>query len=177
MSRLAILAPLLLLSGIAVAQIDAPADCSPPWQWTSNSLRQSPCTVAAYLMATCNQGAFSIAPLGPGYSYIGPNGVDDGNLCKCNTVAYSLLSACDGCQQETWITWSQYSFNCTKTFPVSSFPNPVPSGTRVPQWALCDVTPENNWNNNTAFTVGGRNLFPHSLLGRLITFASQPPLN
>ncbi|KAI0250839.1 hypothetical protein BJV78DRAFT_1282907 [Lactifluus subvellereus] len=24
--------------------------------------------------------------------------------------------------------------------PVSSFPNPVPSGTRVPQWALLDVT-------------------------------------
>ncbi|KAI0246196.1 hypothetical protein BJV78DRAFT_1256725, partial [Lactifluus subvellereus] len=56
MSRPPILVSLLLLSGIVVAQIDAPPDCSPPWQWTSNSLGQNACTVAAYLMATCNGG-------------------------------------------------------------------------------------------------------------------------
>ncbi|KAI0246210.1 hypothetical protein BJV78DRAFT_1256871, partial [Lactifluus subvellereus] len=55
MSRLAILVSLLLLSGIAVAQIYAP-DCSLTWQWTFNSLGQNACTVAAYLMATCNGG-------------------------------------------------------------------------------------------------------------------------
>ncbi|KAI0249315.1 hypothetical protein BJV78DRAFT_1228716 [Lactifluus subvellereus] len=55
------------------------------------------------------------------------------------------------------ISWSQYSFNCTKlclfhqTSP--SFPNPIPDGTRVPQWALLDVTIENNWNSNTSFAV------------------------
>ncbi|KAI0246197.1 hypothetical protein BJV78DRAFT_1286662 [Lactifluus subvellereus] len=154
MSKLAILAPLLLLFGVAVAQIYAPADCIPLWQWTSNSLGQNACTVAAYLMGTCNQGAFTIDPLGPGESYFGPSGDDDGNLCKCSTVAYSLLSACDACQQETWIDWSEYSTNCTKIMPVSSFPNPVPSGTRVPQWALLDVTLENSWNNNKSFAVG-----------------------
>ncbi|KAI0246199.1 hypothetical protein BJV78DRAFT_1286663 [Lactifluus subvellereus] len=38
--------------------------------------------------------------------------------------------------------------------PVSSFPNPVPSGTRVPQWALLDVTLENNWSSSKSFAVG-----------------------
>ncbi|KAI0249314.1 hypothetical protein BJV78DRAFT_1228690 [Lactifluus subvellereus] len=87
MSRLAILAPLLLLSGIAVAQINVPGViCSQTWQWTSNSFGQNPCIVAAYLMATCNGGY-------------------DGDLCKCNTVVYSLLSACDACQQKPWIMY------------------------------------------------------------------------
>ncbi|KAI0250842.1 hypothetical protein BJV78DRAFT_1361936 [Lactifluus subvellereus] len=154
MSKPAILAPLLLLSGVAVAQIYAPADCIPQWQWTSNSLGQNACTVAAYLMGTCNRGAYTVPPLEPGESYSGPSGDDDGNLCKCSTVAYSLLSACDACQQETWIDWSEYSTNCTRTMNVSSFPNPVPSGTRVPQWALLDVTLENSWNNDKSFAVG-----------------------
>ncbi|KAI0246200.1 hypothetical protein BJV78DRAFT_176386 [Lactifluus subvellereus] len=64
MSRLPILAPLLLLSGIVVAQINAP-DCSPTGQWTSNSLGQNACTVAAYLMASCNGGSWEILPLYP----------------------------------------------------------------------------------------------------------------
>ncbi|KAI0246491.1 hypothetical protein BJV78DRAFT_1364809 [Lactifluus subvellereus] len=69
-------------------------------------------------------------------------------------MTYSLLSACGACQQDTWTTWSQYSFNCTNKMPVSSFPNPVPSGIRVPQWAFLDVTLENDWNNTKSFAVG-----------------------
>ncbi|KAI0245139.1 hypothetical protein BJV78DRAFT_147273 [Lactifluus subvellereus] len=153
MSRLAILAPLLLLSGIVVAQISAP-DCSQTsqLQWIFNSLGQNPCIVAAYLLATCNGGSWSISPLDPGSWYT--VFVDDENLCLCNTVTYSLLSACGACQDDTWTTWSQYSFNCTNKMPVSSFPNPVPSGTGVPQWALLDVTLENNWNSGKSFAVG-----------------------
>lgn len=54
------------------------------------------------------------------------------------------------------------------------FPNAIPSGTRVPQWALLDVTvrcyvfffdgnvftafqTSNNWNSNQSITVGGEN--------------------
>jgi hypothetical protein len=44
-------------------------------------------------------------PLQPGFSYLGPTGTDDADLCKCNTVVYNLLSACDGCQGQTWITY------------------------------------------------------------------------
>ncbi|KAI0246498.1 hypothetical protein BJV78DRAFT_148240 [Lactifluus subvellereus] len=132
---------------------------------TSNSLGQSPCTVAAYLMATCNGGSFYMPPLEPGNSYPGPTGGDDGDLCKCNTVVYSLLSACDACQQEPWIDWLEYSLNCTNVMPVPSFPNPIPSGTRVPQWALLDVTFEDIWNNDTSFAVGD---FPEITPGMVI---------
>ncbi|KAI0294252.1 hypothetical protein B0F90DRAFT_1670558 [Multifurca ochricompacta] len=109
-------------------------------------------------MATCNGGAFTISALQPGHSYKGPSDIDDGNLCKCNTITYSLISACDACQGETWTHWSEYSFNCTKVMPPSArviiFPNAVPSGTRVPQWALLDITHENSWNASTSFAVG-----------------------
>ncbi|KAN0119097.1 hypothetical protein V8E52_004544 [Russula decolorans] len=143
----------LFFSGFAAAQIYAP-DCSLTWEWTFNSLDQNACTVAAYLMSTCNGGTFTIDALKAGYSYTGPSGVDDTNLCKCNTVTYSLISACDACQGAVWTSWSDYSSNCTKTLPPSSFPNPVPLGTRVPQWALLDITSENNWNSNKSFAVG-----------------------
>ncbi|KAI0290704.1 hypothetical protein BC826DRAFT_1025820 [Russula brevipes] len=150
---LAVFTSLLFFSGFAAAQVVAP-DCSLSWKWSFNSLGQNACTVAAYLMSTCNGGSFTIDSLQPGYSYTGPSGIDNSNLCKCSTIAYSLISACDACQSETWITWSEYSFNCTKTMPPSTFPNPVPSGTRVPQWALMDVTLENNWNSNKSLAVG-----------------------
>jgi hypothetical protein len=60
--------------------------------------------------------------------------------------------------------WSQFTYNCSETQPPStyvfhcgieliawhdeaigpSFPYPVPTGTRVPQWALIDVTVRNH---------------------------------
>ena len=93
-----------------------------------NSINQNACMVAAYLLSTCNQGckcalgrstrgaivvsifslflsAFTINSLLPGSSYSGPSGVDNSNMCKCNTVAYSLISACDACQSSNWITY------------------------------------------------------------------------
>ncbi|KAI9436123.1 hypothetical protein F5148DRAFT_25456 [Russula earlei] len=165
MSSLAALLSIVLFPGFALAQIYAP-DCSLTWQWTFNTLGQNACTVAAYLMSTCNGGSFTINSLMPGYSYTGPSGIDDSNLCKCNTVAYSLISACDACQSEQWVSWSEYSFNCTRVLPPSTFPNPVPSGTKVPQWSLLDVTLEDNWNNNKSFAVGDSpEIGPGALIG------------
>jgi hypothetical protein len=101
-----------------------------------NSLGQNPCTVAAYLMSTCNGGcelssslpcpcifepcrlisfsAFAIKTLAPGYHYTGPGGYDDTDLCKCNTVTYSLLSACVACQGEEWISCGFPSLSFSK---------------------------------------------------------------
>jgi len=156
----------LFFSGFAAAQIIAPACSLMTWEWTFNSLDQNACTVAAHLMSTCNGGTFTIDALIPGYSYTGPTGIDDTNLCKCNTVTYSLISACDACQGAVWTSWSEYSSNCTKTLPPSSFPNPVPSGTRVPQWALIDITSGNNWSSNQSYAVGDSpEQAPGALLG------------
>lgn len=53
----------------------------------------------------CSQSlpAFTINALLPGQSYTGPTAIDGTNMCKCNTVAYNLLSACDACQGAVWI--------------------------------------------------------------------------
>jgi hypothetical protein len=79
-----------------------------------------------------------------------PRGPDNSNLCECSTVGYSLFSLCVACQGEIWITCgyfvSSFQSSQQKTYCEShcnwlaGFPNPVPSGIRVPQWALIDVT-------------------------------------
>ena len=82
--------------------------------------------------------AYTVPSLQPGYHYIGPTGgAQAGDLCVCNTITYSLMSACDGCQGSDWIaydfhvvvlfstagayvsaiSWSDYSNNCTTTLP------------------------------------------------------------
>jgi len=145
---------LLFFSSFAAAQVYATSCTLSTWDWTFNSLSQSPCTVAAYLMATCDNGVFTLGPEPSGYPYYGPGGTAATDLCYCNTVSYSLISACGACQGDTWIAWSIWATNCTRTLPPSSFPNPVPSEIRVPQWALIDVSNENYWNSSKSFAVG-----------------------
>jgi hypothetical protein len=123
---------------------------------TYNSLDQSPCFVTANMLSTCFGGGelsdflhvralrcclledYTLIPLPPGYSYFGPDGPANDILCYCNTVEYSLISACAACQGEEWImcgyivsssqlrtayvsviSWSTYVDNCTKTLPPS----------------------------------------------------------
>ncbi|KAI0270217.1 hypothetical protein BGY98DRAFT_937561 [Russula aff. rugulosa BPL654] len=158
-----LLISLVLFSGFVAAGIYAPG-CSLNWAWSFNSLGQNPCTVAAYMLSTCHGGSFTVQPVQSGFHYTGPSSTQGGDLCLCNTIAYSLLSACDGCQGSEWISWSDYSNNCTTILPPSTFPNPVPDGTSLQRWAILDVTAGNNWNPNASQAVGGRDfspLFPH----------------
>lgn len=77
----------------------------------------------------CDLISYVISPLAPGNSNPGPTSTDEDNLCGCNTVVYSLSSACDACQEERWITrlphwgshnprhvisWPEYIIECTK---------------------------------------------------------------
>lgn len=144
----------LLLIGLARAQIGATNCTDDTFAWTFNSLQQNPCLVTAYLAAACNNGSFYVSTLLPGYSYNGPSGPDNGDLCKCNTVLYNLISACDACQREAWISYTMWTSNCTSIAPSGSFPKPVPSGTRVPHWAYIDTSIGNNWNLSAAQLEG-----------------------
>ncbi|KAH9991392.1 hypothetical protein BJV77DRAFT_539661 [Russula vinacea] len=173
--RVAAIASLYFYSSraFAVAQVSGPICTSATWQWTFNSLGQSPCTVTAYMMATCNGGKYRFPSLSPGYLYYGPEGADDSNLCYCNSVAYSLFSACGACQGEGWISWSEWVTNCTKTLPPPSFPNLVPSGTRIPQWTLLDVTNKNIWNPNKSYAVGARSWLDSQPLRRVCSPTSS----
>jgi len=145
------LASLLFFAGFAAAGIYAP-DCSSAWKWSFNSLGQNACTVAAFLLSTCNGGSFTINALPSGDQYAGPTSAQSGDLCACNTVTYNLVSACDACQGATWLTYSDFTSNCTTVLTAGSFPNPVPTGTYVPKWALSGVT--DTWDPIGAALVG-----------------------
>ncbi|TFY68981.1 hypothetical protein EVG20_g3336 [Dentipellis fragilis] len=147
----AVVVPLFLAQRV-VGQLSAP-DCQPGFQWSYNSLNQTPCLIAAYVEAACDGGQFSIPPLAPNHHYTGPT-AGQGNPCLCNTVAYSLISACDACQGNAPLQWSEWAFNCSSTSPDGTLPISVPSGTRIPQWAYQNVTGTDLWNNQTAFNVG-----------------------
>ena len=47
---------------------------------------------------------FAIAPVPQGKSYRGPDG-GESDPCECNTVVYSLVSACGACQGASWIQY------------------------------------------------------------------------
>ncbi|KAI0246211.1 hypothetical protein BJV78DRAFT_177447 [Lactifluus subvellereus] len=148
------LAALLLLASQSVTAQLAYPDCPSSWSWSLNSLGQSPCTVAAYLQGVCNDEDFTIPPLHPGDSYTGPTGPGDAtDLCKCNTVVYSLMSACDACQGAQWLPWKTWTRNCTAVDPPTTFSRLIPTGTRVPEWAFLNVT-KGTWDPVLAFQVG-----------------------
>ncbi|KAH9071170.1 hypothetical protein EDB83DRAFT_320058 [Lactarius deliciosus] len=144
----------LLLVGSAYALVSAPNCTDSSFAWSFNSLQQNPCWVTAYLAATCNNGTFSVPTLPSQQSYNGPTEIDKGDICKCNTVVYNLISACDACQGEPWLPYSTWSFNCTTKAAAGTFPNPVPAGTRVPKWAYIDSSIGDNWNISTAQLAG-----------------------
>jgi hypothetical protein len=64
---------------------------------------------------------FDQGPLGPGEEYFGPAGVDNSNLCKCNTVTYSLVSACGACQAAPWITYDFHPLLSSSLIPIFMF--------------------------------------------------------
>jgi len=147
---------LLLLIDPARAQATAPSCTVVSFSWSYNSLQQNPCLVAAYLLAACNAGTFNVPALQPQNSYTGPSGLDDGDPCKCNTVAYNLISACDACQGSSSIAYSEWIYNCTSAALASpgTFPEPIPAGTRVPKWAYVDSSAADSWNQTEAAAIG-----------------------
>jgi len=160
-----------------ISTISFPNCTNTTLDWSFNSAGQNPCAVAAYLESTCWQGSFTVPPLPSGYEYTGPNGTtaDDNDLCKCNTVTYSLISACGACQGEPWVTWSEWVTNCTTILSPSTFPNPVPNGTFVPYWSTLDVTVENTWDMNSSMTAGDLpEIGPGQVIGNSSTPSSPP---
>jgi len=153
----------------AQAQIQAP-DCLPAamanWNWTYNSLNQAPCKTAAYLAAPCHDGQFTIQQIPEKGHCDGPTKSDAGDICRCNSVYYSLISACVGCQKGVWISYEQWHANCTNVSPMSTFPQGINNDTSVPAWAFVNVSETIPWDNVTACTVGDN---PES------TGTSRPP--
>jgi len=108
--------------------------------WVFNSMGQSPCYVASILTYPCGN-AFGILPLPSGSVYQVEKGQN--NACTCNSVFYSLTSACSACRDGGWNTWSSFATNCSSTYYME-YPESIPSNTTVPGWAYLNVTASND---------------------------------
>ncbi|KAG6333493.1 hypothetical protein ID866_5596 [Astraeus odoratus] len=152
-SSLAIVAIAWLSVGpLRVTAQQSNTTCLSQYNWMDNSKGQNPCLVAAYVQGVCDGGQFTVDPLDPNTHYVGPY-ADEANDCECNTITYSLISACSICQNRTYIAWSSWSFNCSTVYP-SIYPEDIPSGTAVPNWAYQDVVTSDSFNVTLAQLTG-----------------------
>ncbi|KAF7323141.1 hypothetical protein HMN09_00094400 [Mycena chlorophos] len=141
------LASLVLLH--AAAQTSDVTNCVSDYEWSLNSLGQTPCLVAAVLENVCDNDHPEVNAIPENTHYIGPSKAS-ANDCWCSTVTYSLIAACSGCQDRDYLDWTQWAANCTKV-EVAHFLQPVPTAVPVPLWAYLDVTLTNdNFNENVA---------------------------
>ncbi|RDX53005.1 hypothetical protein OH76DRAFT_1480049 [Lentinus brumalis] len=160
---------LCLFLGAGKAQVFADCQSDPdnpgdpgPWSWMNNDNEEDPCLLVAYLQVPCTNQPPShqaLAPLKQGAFYTGP---PEQNDCLCNTVAYSLIEACQLCQwnvSELVQPWSGFSRNCSVTtngsFPFS-FAIPIP------QWAYLDVYDSDHFNLTAAQQVAEGSAFENS---------------
>ncbi|KAG1743025.1 hypothetical protein EDB19DRAFT_1699265 [Suillus lakei] len=134
-----------------LAQIVSNITCLDAFDWMNNAHAQDPCLVAAYLGSPCNAGNFEIDPIPVGAQYVGPS-LNGANPCQCNTITYSLTSACGVCQGGTAVSWSSWKFNCSTSF-IQLYPETIPTGTSIQNWAYLDVVTSNSFN----ITAVGRN--------------------
>ncbi|KAF8339237.1 hypothetical protein F5887DRAFT_475615 [Amanita rubescens] len=146
---------ILVVAPVSVAQDSISISSNIPnctddeYNWTYNSMGQSPCYVADVLAMQSIGQTYTIGSLStPGAAYSFSSSFSNGS-CYCNTVWYSLISACAICQNGTWLTWPNYAQNCNQTY-LMQFPDPIPSNTSVPGWAYLNVTATNDAFDPTA---------------------------
>ncbi|KAF8337557.1 uncharacterized protein EI90DRAFT_2663349 [Cantharellus anzutake] len=92
--------------------------CQQDYDWANNSLGQSPCSVAAWLMGAC-EGWGTMDYLSPECEpYNSP--MDNTGLptsqCVCSSVVYNVIAACAGCQGEPYVTFTNYTANCSTSY-------------------------------------------------------------
>ncbi|KAG5724004.1 hypothetical protein E4T56_gene11236 [Termitomyces sp. T112] len=134
---------LLLWAMQTAAQFSNVTTCIPQYSWAINSRKQTPCLVAAYLETVCTPDQpVSVPSLPAGNHYLGPDFIH-ANICICNVVVYSLISACGGCQDRNFTTWGNWSLNCPQS-DNKTFPKPTPAAVEIPSWASLDIS-KTNW--------------------------------
>jgi len=125
--------------------IQTQAVCSSDYSWADNSLKQSPCLVAAYVNAPCNQGNWFIPALNYTSHYAPPSS-SDGTLspCTCSWASYNLISACTDCQGFSNVTtsWLAYTYNCAGLLSTTTYypANITLQDTPIPFWATTNPT-------------------------------------
>ncbi|TFK50876.1 hypothetical protein OE88DRAFT_188698 [Heliocybe sulcata] len=121
------------------------------YEWTYNSLHQSPCLVASYTISACSTSAIAVPSGICGYA-LTPSLLTLAAPCLCSLVVYNLLSACSACQNcsvpSSLVPWHDYLTNCS-TFSLTGYPQPIPPGTSVPAWAYLPAS-NDYWDANSA---------------------------
>ncbi|KAI0264830.1 hypothetical protein BGY98DRAFT_939727 [Russula aff. rugulosa BPL654] len=145
------LVSLFFFSAFVVAQINVTANCT-SLSWSFNSIGQSPCIIAAYMLGTCYGGLYTLPPPPPGDAYGGPTR-ETSNECECSTVGYSLMSACATCQERDPFSYSEYVINCTTIVSPSQFQT-LSLREHMFLAGLFSMSRENDWNANESYTAG-----------------------
>jgi len=159
-----------LVALIETAAQHTEATCLPGYEWTFNSLQQSPCLVTAYLGTPCSSdGDYEVPILFTGQHY-SPS--DNPGPCECSTVMYSMISACAACQNGDIDSYQDYKSNCTNTPSPGTFPFTIPRGTAVPHWAFdTSVASTNRFNVTLAQQEGDS---PESIASAATSSSNAP---
>ncbi|KAH7907957.1 hypothetical protein BJ138DRAFT_1103884 [Hygrophoropsis aurantiaca] len=123
----------------AFAQSNSTGVClaSTGFNWTTNSMNQSPCQVANALFAAnpCNQSGISYPAMTTDTYYAGPL-ANQATACTCGTVIYSLTSACALCQNGGFLGYNAWISSCDANITLYQvWPASIPSDTTIPPWA------------------------------------------
>ncbi|KAK7690895.1 hypothetical protein QCA50_005997 [Cerrena zonata] len=131
------------------------ATCLTGFEWMTNSRGQSPCLVAAYLIAPSldDPTHAHVSALPPDFHYLTPS---KDSPCLCNSVYYSMLQACAVCQDRTSDVWSTWIMNCSNVYQ-TVYPCDFSSGTAVPAWGYLNVTHEDNFDATAAKALADTN--------------------
>ncbi|PFH52185.1 hypothetical protein AMATHDRAFT_57539 [Amanita thiersii Skay4041] len=146
-------AGLILLPLAAAQQQQAVCVNDPRFQPLYNKAHRDPCRIAESLAGVCEVQGFNIPPLPQGNVYFGPSSTE-ANDCRCNSVFYSMLSACAACQNRPWLSWTRYDTQC-RNVTVTTFPRSLPPGVGVPHYAYLDVSVSGNFSLDDALNAGG----------------------
>ncbi|KAH7917961.1 hypothetical protein BV22DRAFT_1052065 [Leucogyrophana mollusca] len=134
-----VLGPICLLLGYLRQVVAQPAAASclstTDFGWATNVLGQDPCLVAHDLFVPnpCGDTTVFFPTLSNSEGYPPPT-TSDAGPCLCNTVIYSLATACASCQGSESPSWTEWTANCPATL-YQQWPDGIPSNTAIPPWA------------------------------------------
>ena len=80
-----------------------------PHIWKLPAIRAVSIWLPCMGIALSSTAVWTFEPLPTGYHYGGPNDYWRTDLCMCNSILYSLVSACDACQGDPWSTYGSIS--------------------------------------------------------------------
>ncbi|KAF8707908.1 hypothetical protein RHS03_03921, partial [Rhizoctonia solani] len=164
--------PLFVVASVQVAYAQVTSNvttCVLDYQWTINTLGQTPCLQSGYLSAQCNGGNWSVNGFPGGapvcdftalwrpsilitfdISTEGPKGVGQ----TCNTVVWNLLQACSLCQGGRTATWANWISNCSRNdVTVGRYPLQLPPSVAIPSWAYLNFTSPGTFQSDQARQV------------------------